>query len=413
MAEKSSSSSRGLYIGVVVTVVAVLAIFGLRAALHQKVSVRTATATLADLTNVVSTNGKVEPVEDFQSHAPGAGVVEKLYVDVGSHVQTGQQLLSMDDSDARSKLASAQASLDTALLTLKNMQSGGSADERYSQGTDLANARAQERNAATTLAATEALQAKGSASPNEVAVARQKLTEAQTRVSQLQGHSTGRYSAADIAAQQSQVAQARAAVQAARSAYAGVDIRAPFSGTVYSIPVSQFDFVQFGEALLNLADLNRIRVRAYFDEPDIGKLSIGQQVKIVWDAKPYATWHGHIERAPTTVITYGTRNVGECIISVDDAKGELLPNTNVTVTVTTSQLTNVLTLPHEAVHTEGQKNFVYRIVDGHLRLTPVQLGAVNLTRVQITGGLGAGDVVALNAPGNAELKDGLDVKAIP
>src|SRR5205085_1296678 len=82
-----------------------------------------------------------------------------------------------------------------------------------------------------------------------------------------------------------------------------------------------------------VADLNRIQVRAYFDEPEIGRLAVGQSVKIVWDAKPNQTWHGHISRAPSTVITYGTRNVGECIITVDDARGDLLPNTNVTVTV--------------------------------------------------------------------------------
>ena len=43
-------------------------------------------------------------------------------------------------------------------------------------------------------------------------------------------------------------------------------------------------------------------------------------------------WHGHIERTPVTVITYGTRNVGEVLIHIDDADGQLLPDTNVTVT---------------------------------------------------------------------------------
>src|SRR6202012_5159576 len=105
-----------------------------------------------------------------------------------------------------------------------------------------------------------------------------------------------------------------------QTAYANVDMRAPFSGTVYSVPVADYDFVQGGEALMNMADLNRIQVRAYFDEPEIGKLSTGQQVKIVWEAKPGMVWHGHIARAPSTIIAYGTRNVGECIITVDDAK---------------------------------------------------------------------------------------------
>jgi HlyD family secretion protein len=170
-----------------------------------------------------------------------------------------------------------------------------------------------------------------------------------------------------------------------------------------------------GDALLDLADLTRMHVRAYFDEPDIGKLAAGQPVTIVWDAKPHLTWHGHIEMAPTTIETSGTRHVGECLITIDDAKGDLLPNTNVTIKVIVSQLVNVLSIPREALHTQGLNDFVYRVVDGHLKQTPIQVGAngVTVTRVQIASGLNDGDVVAISAPSNVELKDGLEVKAIP
>jgi len=181
---------------------------------------------------------------------------------------------------------------------------------------------------------------------------------------------------------------------------------------VYSIPVSQYDFVPAGEDLMDVADLNRIQVRAYFDEPEIGKLAVGQAVKIVWDAKPSQSWHGHISRAPSTVITYGTRNVGECIITVDDAQGDLLPNTNVTVTVTTSQRFNVLSIPREGLHTEGANDFVYRVVQGKLVRTPVKVGALNLTRVEITDGLTEKDTVALNATSNRDLSNGLAVKIV-
>lgn len=411
MAEKTSSI-RGLLIAFGVAALLAIGIIFARSHFREVVEVRTAKAMQAPLVSTVSTNGKVEPVEDYNPHAAVAGIVKKVFVEVGAHVKRGQSLIKMDDSDATSRLAAAQASLVAAEANLQNMQQNGTQDERLGQQSDLTNALAQQRQAATTLAATQALQARGSASANEVAVAQQRLSDAQTRVSQLKARSSSRFSSIDLSSQQSQVAQARAALIAARSAYGGVDLRAPFDGTVYSVPVSDLDFVQFGEALLNMANLNHIQVRAYFDEPEIGKLTAGQPVKIVWDAKPYSTWHGHIERAPSTIITYGTRNVGECIISVDDAKGDLLPNTNVTVSVTVSQLADVLSVPREALRTEGPKNYVYRIVDGHLKEVPVQVGASNLTRIQITGGLNDGDVVALSAVSNSELKDGQEVKAL-
>ena len=411
MAEKTSSI-RGLLITFGVAALLAIGIIFARSHFREVIEVRTAKAMQAPLVSTVSTNGKVEPVEDYNPHATVAGIVKKVFVEVGAHVKRGQSLIKMDDSDATSRLAAAQASLVAAEANLKNMQQNGTQDERLGQQSDLTNALAQQKQAATTLTATQALQARGSASANEVAVAQQRLSDAQTRVSQLKARSSSRFSSVDLSAQQSQVAQARAALLAARSAYGGVDLRAPFDGTVYSVPVSDLDFVQFGEALLNMANLNHIQVRAYFDEPEIGKLTAGQPVKIVWDAKPYSTWHGHIERAPSTIITYGTRNVGECIISVDDAKGDLLPNTNVTVSVTVSQLADVLSVPREALRTEGPKNYVYRIVDGHLKEVPLQVGASNLTRIQITGGLNEGDVVALSAVSNSELKDGQEVKAL-
>ena len=413
MSDKPKGSSRGLIVGLAAVIALIVVIIVLKTAFREKVEVRTAQAAHADLVSTVSTNGKVEPIEDYQAHASAPGVVKTVFVSVGEHVQRGQQLIKLDDSDARSRVAAAQATLDAAIRDLQNLQSGGSKDELNGQNNDLAAARTQQQQAASDVSRLEALQAKGSASANEVAAARQRLTDAQTRISQLQTRRQSRYSTTDVTAQQAAVTQARVALSAAQSAYSGVDIRAPFAGTVYSVPVNNFDFVPAGEALLNMADLNRIEVRAYFDEPEIGKLAAGQPVRIVWDAKPYSTWHGHIAVAPTTVITYGTRNVGECLITVDDAKGDLLPNTNVTVTVIVAQLSNVLSLPRESLRTEGLHDYIYKVDAGHLVKTPVQVGAVNNTRVQILSGLADGDVVALNSPSNAEFKNGLQVKALP
>ena len=263
------------------------------------------------------------------------------------------------------------------------------------------------------LATVQQLYAKGSASAGEVSTAEQRLRNANLALSNAQNRTTSRYGAEDRASAEARVRDAQASVAAARTLLESVNIHSPISGSVYSIPVSAYDFVPAGDDLLDVADLNRIQVRANFDEPEIGKLARGQAVKIVWDAKPNTSWHGHIDRAPTTVITYGTRNVGEAIVSVDDARGELLPNTNVTVTVTEMQRFNVLSIPREALRTEGSQNFVYRIVGNHLSRTPVKVGVVNLTSVEITGGLASNDTVVLGAATTGkEMTDGLEVKQV-
>jgi HlyD family secretion protein len=408
MAQEEKVRSR-TWVWVLLVLVAVLALFYVRSG-RKTVPVHVAEVERHDITQVASTNGKVVPTQDFQAHTASGGEVKNLYVSLNEKVHAGQELVRMDDAEALKNVASAQAALASAKASLDSMQQGGTQDERISAASDLDTALSQQKLAMASLSALEKLQAQGAASVNEVANARQRVSDAGIKVSQLQTRKTGRYSNEDMSAQRAQVAQAQATLDAARGALASVDVRAPFAGTVYAIPVSQYDFVTAGEALLDVADLTKLEVLAYFDEPEVGKLAIGQPVTIVWDAKPGLVWHGHILEAPTTIINYGTRNVGECLITVDDAKGDLLPNTNVTVKVTTQLHPDVLSLPREALHTEGTSNYVFKVVNDTLVKTPVGVGALNLTRVEITSGLQTGDKVALSATTEEELTNGLRVK---
>ena len=408
MAQQESVRSR-TWLWVVLALAVIAVLYFVKSG-RKTVPVRVVVVERHDIDQRVSTNGKVVPETDFQAHAPTGGEVKDLYVSLDQSVKAGQPLLRMDDAQARKDVAAAEAVLTAAEATLNSMKKGGTQDERITANGDLNVATMQRQQAAASLQTMEKLQAQGAASLNEVASAKQRLAEADSKVNQLQTRRTGRYSSEDMGTQQAQVQQAQAALAAAHAELAAVDVKAPFAGTVYAIPVSEYDFVQSGEALLDVADLSKLEVLAYFDEPDVGKLAIGQSVKIVWDAKPGLVWHGHVLEAPTTIITYGTRNVGECLISVDDAHGDLLPNTNVTVTVTTRQHLNALSLPREALHSDGSVNYVYRIVDDKLVKTPVQVDLVNLTLVEITGGLSAGDKVALNAKTEEDLTDGLPVK---
>jgi HlyD family secretion protein len=378
---------------------------------HTVVEVTAARVEPQTLTQTKEANGRVEPLKNFEAHAPIAGTVANIYVQLGQDVQSGQELVRMDDTDARKELATAEASLATSQASLQSAEQGGTAVERVSSTADISAARTQVQQDTASLAALEKLQAQGAASANEVAQAQHQLTAAQARVTELQQQKGARYSADDLRAQRAQVAEAKAAVDAARSAYAGVDVRAPFAGTVYALQVMQYQFVPGGETLVQVANLRKLQIRAYFDEPEIGQLKVGQPVTIGWQGKPTELWHGHVEEVPTTIITYGgTRNVGECLISVDDANGVLLPNTNVTVTVTELEHRNVLSLPREALQTQGMNNYVYRISGDRLVKTPVNVGLSNNERFEVTGGLNEGDLVALGATSEVELTDGLRVK---
>jgi len=104
--------------------------------------------------------------------------------------------------------------------------------------------------------------------------------------------------------------------------------------------------------------------------------------------------------------------VSHCFITVDDAKGDLQPNANVTVTVTIAKHSHVLTVPREALHFDGPQAYVFRVIDNKLVKTPIKLGIVNLTQLEIASGLSEGEVVALGATNGRELTNGLPTTPI-
>jgi len=377
---------------------------------EEAVEVRTAPAIYADLNQEVTTNGTVIPTSEFQARANFPGIIEKLYVELGAKVKPGQMLVSMRDPFATARVATANSALQAARAGNENTLKGGSQDERIAMAADLQHAEQSRAEAAKSLASLKQLKQRGAASAAEVTAAEQKLEAANTTVEMLREKSGGRFSKQDVRSAAAHVRDAQEALNSAKLQFANANITSPMAGTVYAVQVTAYDFVPMGGDLLRVADLRSVEVRAYFDEPEIGKLQAGQKVKITWNGRPDRVWHGHIKQAPVAAMALGPRSVGECIISVDDSKEDLLPNTNIMLTVTIQQHHHVLTVPRAALRTDGPSNYVFRVVDGRLQQTPVVPGIVNLDRAEITKGLSGNDVVALNAVDNRSLQDGLAVR---
>ena len=342
---------------------------------------------------------------NYEAHAPFPGLIKALYIHEGQKVSQGTLLLSMDDTDARARLATALAALRTAQENYNAMLQGGTQAERLSLSGELTKAQIDRDQAQHDLEALKKLQLTGAASPSEVASAQQRLDMDNATLANLQQRKSNSYDAGDLNRSKAALADAQAGFEAAQQVMNQANVHAPFRGTVYLIPVSRTEYVQQGSLLLAMADLSRMQVRAYFDEPEIGNLHVGQPVTILWDARPDKTWHGHIARVPSTIITYTTRNVGEVLVTIDDADNDLLPNTNVRVTALVANEPNALNIPREALHTENGQAYVYRVERDILHRTNVRVGNLNLTQVEILGGLKEGDVVALTSTNGQPIGD--------
>ena len=388
--------------------------FAARSLTRERIPVREARVSRQLLVNNISTNGRVEPLENYPVSRPVATTVKAIYVQQGDQVRAGKLLLELDDVQARARVASAESGVKSAQAALEAAEHNGSSQERQASATDIERARIDRDQARHDLDALTRLKAAGAASASEVTAAQQRLDTADASLNAAQQSSHSRYAPIDIARAQAALADAEASLAAARDIEAKTAPHAPIAGTVYSVTVARSDFVEEGHLLMQLANLHKLRVRAYFDQPLLGQLAVGQPVQIKWDGdpRPGHVWTGQVARTPTTVVQYTTRTVGETLVEIDGGDGGLLPDTSVTVTVTTFSQPDALTVPREALHVENGKPFVFKIVGDALVRTPVTVGVPSLTLAPIVSGLNEGDLVATGSTNGLPLQDGTLIKEV-
>ncbi len=409
MAEaRSQTSRRWLWAGAVVVLLAVF--FTARYFLRERLPVRVAAVEHAMLINTVSTDGRVEPAVNYQFYSPIATTVKAVYAQEGDTVPAGKLLVTLDDEAARAQVAAAESAVSSAEANLDAVTHNGTQAERQASASEIEQDRLTRDQDQHDLDALTKLVAAGAAAPGEVMAARARLETAQTSLNAAEESAHHRFSPGDVARAQAALADAQAARGAAQHVESQTVIRAPITGTIYNMDATPSEFSAAGNLLLQIADLRNERVRGYFDEPDLGRLAIGQQVVIRWGARPGSEWHGHIVRLPSDVVTYTTRNVGEVLIDFDGSSEGLLPDTNVTLTVTTSSQPDTLSMPREALHEQNGKYFAFKVESGELVRVPITIGSPNLTQVPILSGLADGDVVAIGTTNGQPLQEGVPIK---
>jgi HlyD family secretion protein len=376
------------------------------------IPVRAATVERSTIRSVISTNGKVEPLQSFDAHAPVGTTIKKLLVKEGDRVKKGQLLAQLDDADARSQAARALAQVRASQAEVSAMERGGNREEVLTLEAQLVKSRNQRDTAQRNLEALKRLQQQGAASPGEVTQAEDQLAGAEADLKLVQQKQKERYSQPEIAHVEAQQAEAQSAYAAAEDNLRQLNIRAPFDGVVYSLPVHQGAYVNPGDLVLQEADLSKVLVRAYVDEPDVGRLARGQRIDLTWDAVPGRTWQGSVSTIPSTVKLLGTRNVGETTCIVDNQDFKLLPNINVGVTIVTAEHPNALTMPREAIRLDDGKTFVYQIVNNELQRRDVQTSISNLTQVEIASGVAEKALLALASTNSKPLREGAAVKVV-
>jgi HlyD family secretion protein len=382
--------------------------------------------TRENLVSSISSNGKVEPIAPFVMRAQLDTFVEKVLATEGQPVKKGQVILELDVKDAAARLAEAKAKLLKAEDDLRAANAGGKIDEAARVAGDLAKAEARRDRLQKNNEVLQRLVARQAATQDELAANDLALIEAQAEVTRLAAAKQQFDRGVKLDSDQTPLR-----VQQIQNEIAALDekvrqgrIVAPSDGTLYSLgrsaestPLKAGDYVKVGDLLAEMADLHKVRVRAFIDEPELGALEANEPVKITWDALPNRSWVGKTEIVPKQVVKRETRSVGELLCSINNDKLELLPNVNVNVRINSRERLGVLSVPRGAVEADGGRRYVFVVKKNQLGVgkstlekREIHVGIADATNYEVVSGLQEGELVAL--PGDVDLRDGMTVIVI-
>jgi HlyD family secretion protein len=366
-----------------------------------------------NLSSVVSSNGKVEPVTPISLRASFPTFVMKVNAVEGQHVKRGQLLYVLDDAGLAAELAQARADLDTEEEALRVAKSGGRADQIAKIAADLQKALAAREQLRRDNESLMKLVAQKAATPHEFEENRLALAQAEADVQSLEKAKQTYVNQAQLDTERVTllVEHARNQVRDLEQKVRSTRGIAPADATLYSLPIHQGDFVKEGDLLAEMADMHHLRVRAFIDEPELGQIDVNQAVEIFWDAHPDRVWSGRTELVPKQVVARGTRNVGELLCSVSNDRLDLIPNTTVDVRIHISERPNVLVIPRGALFIDGARRFVFLVQNDRLHRQDIKVGIANPTMIEVVSGLQEGDQVAL--PGDISFKENLRIRPVP
>ncbi|NBC10287.1 MAG: HlyD family efflux transporter periplasmic adaptor subunit [Planctomycetes bacterium] len=218
----------------------------------------------------------------------------------------------------------------------------------------------------------------------------------------------------DLESKKQQLSIREQRLQELEEQLASTEVRAPQAGLVVyassvergwrrNDPISEGRQVRFGETVILLPDTRQMAANLRVHEALIGQVQIGQRVALVIDAMRGRTIQGEVVNKAVTPEDGGwwNPNLREYEVRVELPEGieGLKPAMRCQGQIFIGRVEDALAVPVQAVHTVGEKRFVY-VPDGGGRVKPkpVTIGRASESLVEIEKGLDPGDRVLLRDP---------------
>lgn len=249
---------------------------------------------------IIDSNGQIRGTEvNISSKVTGS--IEKLLIKEGQKIEKGELIAKLSSQQIEAKIEQAKARIDIykaqkevvfhnihqAKAALKSAESSieeaqarlNLASKNYKRYSELAHkgiiSQSQLDNVETALKAARAKQKEALQAKEEV-IASIERSQSSQQVAE------------------NQLSAARAELKEIEATYSDTKIHSPIDGTVINKLVEEGELVVEGTPIANIIDLSDLYVKVYIPEKEIGKIRLGNPVKIYSDAFPNKSFKGSV-----------------------------------------------------------------------------------------------------------------------
>jgi membrane fusion protein YbhG len=246
--------------------------------------------------NVIRVSGNIEITDAAVSFKIPGRVVERL-VSEGNQVKEGQLVARLDHIDLQQEVELQRAAVAAERANLNELEAGSRPDEIEQAEAALFRAKAEEERWNKDYQRQQGLYERDVISERELEAARMSYDTARARVREASEALT----LLRKGPRTERIEQARARLHQAEEALALAETRlgyttlvSPLHGLVLSENVEAGEYVSAGTPIITVGKLDPVWLRAYIDETDLGRVHIGQAVRVRTDTFPGKNYQGRV-----------------------------------------------------------------------------------------------------------------------
>ncbi len=350
-----------------------------------------------DLTVIVSGSGNISVSQDASLAFGTGGKVDKVYVEEGDKVSSGDVLAKLDTSVLELALAQAELTLSTAEYNLDKAQQIYTRPDLNAARAAVSNARSYLRYAELVLATEANSLEQIEFWENEVYQAEVNLAAAEQRLEEMLAGGES----AEVALRRLEVEAARKALEQAQKELDEATITAPFDGLVGAIYVKEGDIIppptMAPTVAIYFITPTSMELSAEIDEIDIAEVRVGQRAIIEVDALPALQLEGTVNLiSPVPIIEAGLVLYEVEIGLAIPPDSKVRVGMSATADIIVQQRENALLVPDRAIGHDSQGNPMVRVkLDGQIEERPVVTGISDGFQTEILDGLGEGEIVVV------------------